>query len=292
MRNNAYMATDVSFDNVLNVYKALADARRLRLIRVLVRAETALCVPELVDILMEPQYAISRALGVLRQAGLVREYRHGRVVYVDIAQDAERYALDRIVADTVTSEKLAIDDERLRWRLDLRVDSRCVVTYTRGYNPYGYVRTGPTHKRVLFVCVHNSARSQIAEEYLRREAGDLFEVVSAGIEPGTINPFVARVLAEDGIDISAKKTRRVSDIYRRGFTYAWVITVCSRDAEQKCPSFPGPVRRLNWPFPDPSEFTGTETEILDQVRQVAKEIKHQVIQFVVRERNPRKEMSA
>lgn len=139
----------------------------------------------------------------------------------------------------------------------------------------------PSHAAsVLFVCVHNSARSQMAEEYLRRAGGERFHVESAGLEPGQLNPRVVAVLAEDRIDIAGKKTRDVHDVYLAGTEFDYVITVCSREAEERCPVFPGPAVRLNWPFPDPSAFRGTEEEILEQTRQVRDEIKRQVDEFV------------
>jgi arsenate reductase len=133
---------------------------------------------------------------------------------------------------------------------------------------------------VLFVCIHNSARSQLAEEYLRQIAGEQFSVESAGLTPGALNPHVVAILGEDGIDISQKKTQAVGDLFRRGETYQWVVTVCSREAEENCPVFPGPVRRLSWPFADPSRFTGTEADVRTQVRTLAAEIKAQVEAFV------------
>jgi arsenate reductase len=175
--------------------------------------------------------------------------------------------------------------------MDLRRDGRCVVTYTAGYNPpqYTTVQGDGLKPRVLFICVHNSARSQMAEEYLRRAAGDLFEVESAGLDPGTLNPYVVEVLAEDGIDISGKETRAVLDLYKAGHAYTYVITVCNREAEEKCPAFPGPVHRLSWPFPDPSAFEGAHQEILNRTRQIRDRVKATVDAFVVDERAKREE---
>ncbi len=134
--------------------------------------------------------------------------------------------------------------------------------------------------RVLFVCVHNSARSQMAEEYLRKFGGDRFFAESAGLEPGGLNPAVVEVLKEDGIDISGKKTQGVFDLYKQGKTYRYVVTVCSREAEERCPIFPGALVRYNWPFDDPSAFTGTREEILEQTRQVRDEIRERIREFV------------
>ena len=94
-------------------------------------------------------------------------------------------------------------------------------------------------EKVLFICVHNTARSQMAEEYLRKLASDRFEVESAGLEPGTINPLVVEVLKEEGIDITGKKTNSVFEFYKEGRRYHYVITVCSKEASERCPIFPG-----------------------------------------------------
>lgn len=135
-------------------------------------------------------------------------------------------------------------------------------------------------KKVLFVCVHNSARSQMAEEYLRQMAGDEYEIESAGLEPGTINPLVEEVLKEDNIDISGKQTRSVFDLYKAGKNYQYVVTVCSREAEEQCPTFPGVAQRFNWPFEDPASAEGSREEKLEKVRFIRDQIKVKVSEFI------------
>ncbi|MDD8013930.1 MAG: arsenate reductase ArsC [Acidobacteriota bacterium] len=122
--------------------------------------------------------------------------------------------------------------------------------------------------KVLFICVHNSARSQMAEAFLNQLAGDRFEAESAGLEPGTLNPLVVKAMAEIGIDISAKETRSAFDLLRRGEWYGWVITVCDESQAERCPIFPGAGRRDHWSFPDPAAFAGSEEEKLEQVRRL------------------------
>jgi arsenate reductase len=134
--------------------------------------------------------------------------------------------------------------------------------------------------RVLFVCTHNSARSQMAEAYLQKVGGGAFEVESAGLEPGTLNPYVVRALQEDGIDISGKKTNSVFDYLKQGRLYNYVITVCSQEAAERCPIFPGRATRLHWSFPDPSTFKGSDDEIMRQVRDVRNAIRDQIHGFV------------
>jgi arsenate reductase len=134
--------------------------------------------------------------------------------------------------------------------------------------------------RILCLCVHNSARSQMAEEYIRRLGGGAVLVESAGLEPGKLNPWVVRALQEDGIDISGKETRDVFALARSGRVYDYVITVCSNEAAERCPVFPGSAAKLHWPFPDPSTFTGSEEEIMARVREVRDAIREKVEEFM------------
>ncbi|MBF0122499.1 MAG: arsenate reductase ArsC [Candidatus Omnitrophica bacterium] len=130
--------------------------------------------------------------------------------------------------------------------------------------------------KVLFVCIHNSARSQMAEELLRKLGGDRFEVESAGIEPGKLNPVVIEVLKEIGIDISGKKTQAVFDLFKQGRLYSYVITVCDEVSAERCPIFPGIAKRLHWGFTDPSKFEGTLEEKIAKTRVVREEIRQKI----------------
>ncbi len=130
--------------------------------------------------------------------------------------------------------------------------------------------------RVLFVCIHNSARSQMAEAYVRQLSGDRFESESAGFKPGKLNPLVVEVMKEAEIDISGHKTKSVFDFFKQGRLYDYVITVCDESSGQQCPIFPGIVKRLHWSFADPSSFDGTYEEKLAQTRQVRDQIRKAV----------------
>jgi len=134
--------------------------------------------------------------------------------------------------------------------------------------------------KVLFLCVHNSARSQMAEAFIKKLAGDRFVAESAGLEPGRLNPFVVRAMAESGIDISGNPTKSVFDLFRAGKVYQAVITVCSKEAAERCPIFPGLSERHHWPFADPSTFTGSDEEIMVQVRAVRDEIEAAIKAFI------------
>jgi arsenate reductase len=134
--------------------------------------------------------------------------------------------------------------------------------------------------RVLFVCVHNSARSQIAEAVCNREGKQLVQAESAGLEGGSLNPFVVRVLQEKGIDISGNKPKTVMDLFSSGKTFDYVITVCSRETEEKCATYPGNAHRLRWVFEDPSNYSGTDEEIEARVRVLTEKIENKVTAFL------------
>ena len=134
--------------------------------------------------------------------------------------------------------------------------------------------------RVLFVCVHNSARSQMAEAYLNLFGEGRFEAESAGLEPGKLNPRVVQVMKEDGIDISGNQTKSVFDMFKRGGLYSFVVTVCDEASAEKCPIFPGAAKRLHWSFADPSSLAGTENEKLERTREIRDEIKRKVKSWI------------
>ena len=127
--------------------------------------------------------------------------------------------------------------------------------------------------KVLFICQHNSGRSQMAEAFLNQIYGDHFKVESAGLEPAeSINPLVVKVMEEVGIDLSGKKPQSVFEMFKQGKVFEHVVTVC-HDSESKCPIFPGITRRWHWPFPDPAAVKGSDQEKLAAVRKIRDEIK-------------------
>jgi len=126
--------------------------------------------------------------------------------------------------------------------------------------------------RVLFICVHNSGRSQMCEALLKHYAGDRFDAQSAGLDPGKLNSLAVEVMAEIGMDISPNKTKSVFDMWKRGEAFQYVVAVCDADSAEKCPIFPGVTKRLHWPFHDPSKVSGTQEKKLQKVRQIRDEI--------------------
>jgi arsenate reductase len=131
-------------------------------------------------------------------------------------------------------------------------------------------------QNILFICVHNSARSQMAEAFLDGICGDQFEAHSAGLEPGTLNPLAVEAMREIRIDISQKQTQSVFDVFKSGALFSYVITVCDETSAERCPIFPGVARRLHWSFPDPAALSGTHEERLASTRKIRDEIRARV----------------
>ena len=131
-------------------------------------------------------------------------------------------------------------------------------------------------KKVLFICVHNSARSQMAEAFLNLICPDYFEAHSAGLEPRALNPLGVEAMREVGVDISGKKTQAVFDVFKTGEFFPFVITVCDETSAERCPIFPGVTQRLHWSFPDPAALCGTHDERLEGVRKIRDQIRARI----------------
>lgn len=128
--------------------------------------------------------------------------------------------------------------------------------------------------KILFLCTGNSARSQIAEAFLRALAGDRFEVFSAGLEPKGIHPMTIQVMQEKGISLEGQYSKPLAE-YMGKVNFDWLITLCD-DADKNCPFFPGMGTRLHWPFEDPAAASGTEEERLAKFRQVRDAIEEKI----------------
>ncbi|MBN2547313.1 MAG: arsenate reductase ArsC [Spirochaetes bacterium] len=134
--------------------------------------------------------------------------------------------------------------------------------------------------KVLFVCIHNSARSQMAEAFLKKYAPEKFDVESAGLEPRKLNPLAVEAMKEMDIDISGNKVKSVFDLFKTEKKYDFVITVCDESSGEKCPVFPGKSVRLNWDFDDPSALKGSSEEKLIKTRMIRDLIKEKITQFI------------
>jgi len=136
-------------------------------------------------------------------------------------------------------------------------------------------------KKILFVCIHNSARSQMAEAFMNRLGNDKFIAESAGIEAGTLNPLVVQAMQEIGYDLSKNTTNSVFEYYKEGRSYSVVIKVCDQVAGERCPVFPKVLLNLNWNIEDPSALQGTDQQKMPRIRQIRDQIKSKVEEFIV-----------
>lgn len=120
----------------------------------------------------------------------------------------------------------------------------------------------------------------MAEALLKDMAGDRFDVVSAGFEPGTLNPLAVEVMKEAGIDISGNQTKDVFTLFKNGLLFTYVIAVCDEANAQRCPVFPGMAKRYTWSFEDPASFSGSHEEKLARTREVRDKIKQKIQEWI------------
>ncbi len=134
--------------------------------------------------------------------------------------------------------------------------------------------------KVLFICVHNSARSQISEALLKKYADDRFDVLSGGFEPKDINPLAIEALKEEDIDISKNTSHSLFEYLKEGKLFNYIITVCDEGNAEKCPIFPGMSARIHWSFEDPASFEGVHEEKLQKTINVKNAIKKNILEFI------------
>jgi arsenate reductase len=220
-----------------------------------------------------PQLARLRLVVALRRLGLA-PVEAGRLA----ALCMERGEVDLDLAPMIISQRAAID----RQRADLdRLDSE-LTDLELTIAAAGRARRNPEDAmsapiRVLFVCTGNSSRSQIAEALLGDFGGSDFETFSAGTNPGVVNPYAIRALAEIGIDWSGARSKSVTEFLGQHFDY--VVTVCDR-ARQTCPVFPGNHNTLHWGLDDPAEVEGTDEQRIEAFRRTRTEIATRLRPFV------------
>jgi protein-tyrosine-phosphatase/DNA-binding transcriptional ArsR family regulator len=214
-------------------------------------AITDLHVQELIEKVGASQNLVSYHLKQLRQAGLVQERRSiadGREIYYSL--DLERMRALYLASGEELHPALGAPDPRTR-------------------QESGLLEKPAQRLRVLFLCTHNSARSQIAEAILRQRTQGKVEVFSAGTEPARVHPLALRVMQEHNLDTAGLHSKSMEQFTGQKFDY--VITVCDR-AKEACPVFPGDPLRIHWSFPDPAEVTGSEAERYQAFAETARQM--------------------
>lgn len=134
--------------------------------------------------------------------------------------------------------------------------------------------------KVLFVCIHNSARSQMAETFLNDLGKGYYEAESAGLEKGSLNPYVVKAMAELGYDISNNQTDDVFEFWKEGRSYQAVVKVCDQINGERCPIFPRTLINENWNLEDPSSVKGDEEAIMERTREIRDQILERVKAFI------------
>jgi arsenate reductase (thioredoxin) len=135
-------------------------------------------------------------------------------------------------------------------------------------------------KKILFISIDNSTRSQMAEAWMNHLYGNKFDARSAGLSPAVnVNPHAVKVMKEKGIDISHKKPRSAFDVYKSGESFSYIITVCDQSSAERCPVFLGLIKQIHWDFPNTSSFPGLEEEIIDKLRSIRDSIHDQIISW-------------
>lgn len=134
--------------------------------------------------------------------------------------------------------------------------------------------------KILFVCIHNSARSQMAEAFVNSLAEGKIFAQSAGLTPGKMNPLVVAVMNEIGLDLSKNRAKSVAEFIDRRESFDYVVTVCDEASAEQCPAFPGKAKRLHWSFADPSSIAGNDQEKISQTRKIRDQIHVKVKQWV------------
>ncbi|MGO8806029.1 MAG: arsenate reductase ArsC [Candidatus Bathyarchaeia archaeon] len=136
-----------------------------------------------------------------------------------------------------------------------------------------------TKTKVIFLCTHNSARSQMAEAFLKKYGGDYFDAYSGGFDPKPLNPYTIKVMEEIGYDLSKQQPKDLWQLEKKEH-FGIIITVCKRGEEEDCPTIAGPSTRLYWNIEDPAVFEGTEEQKLDKFRSVRNQIETLVKGFL------------
>ncbi|MDC7229915.1 MAG: arsenate reductase ArsC [Sphaerochaetaceae bacterium] len=135
-------------------------------------------------------------------------------------------------------------------------------------------------ERIMFVCIHNSARSQMCEAFVKHYASDRFEAHSSGIEAGKLNPLVVQAMEEIGISMEGHYAKPAQEYIDRDEAFDYVVTVCDESNAERCPMFPGRSERMHWGFPDPSAMTGSDEEKLEGIRPIRDAIHTRITDWI------------
>lgn len=231
------------YEEAARMLKVLGHPMRLAMVEAL--RNHPWCVCKLAADLGLNKSAASKHLSLLKSVGVVEMVREGTQVNCTLAMPC--------VFDMMRCARFFTDDVHQQ----SKTSCQC---------PQGEPERLIEKQKIMFVCIHNSARSQMCEAFVRHYAYDRFEVQSSGIEAGDLNPLVVKAMEEIGISMNGHYAKSARDFIERDQVFDYVITVCDETSAERCPMFPGTHKRLHWGFPDPSALSGSEDEKLVQIR--------------------------
>jgi len=260
----------------IRLMKALSDPNRVKVIKML--QKKAMCVCELQAALGIAQPTVSSHLKVLEEAGLVLSAKAGQWVNYSLAE-GETLSAGVMLEHLKTWLEDDPDVAALLGGLDqIRRENLCHVKPDQSPTPERHQMIKA--KKVLFICTHNSARSQMAEAFLNHFGEGRYEAASGGFEPKALNPLVIEAMAEAGLDISGNQSKSVFDLFKAGRIFDYVVTVCEDAREGQCPVFPGVTTRLHIPFVDPAALSGSHEEKMAEVRKIREAIKAKIVELM------------
>lgn len=254
--------------------KLLAHPERLRLLDVLRRQPECVC--HLEALLGKPQPYVSQQLRVLREAGVISAERDGHNLYYQLCDAEIGRWLNTILGHAVGEHP----DLRYHKQVVSCACPECATGMEISFHEQNITSEVIMAKqKLIFICTGNSARSQMAEAYLRHHAGDRFESYSAGLDPKGVNPYTARVMQEVGISVADHDSNSIRD-YLGKVHFGYVVTVCDH-AEKNCPrSWLAGSNHLHWGFEDPAEFVGSEEEKVAKFREVRDQIEQKIVSWL------------
>jgi arsenate reductase len=249
---------------ILAITKALSDENRLRILMCL--EDTTLCLCHITEIVGLAPSTVSKHLQVLSEAGLLTSRQDGRWRYYRWAEREGTRAAKRAlqwVREGLAHDPTKAEDAQKRAIALQNSPAPCPQE---------------PKPRVLFLCTGNSCRSQMAEGLLRKHAGGMFEVFSAGLEPREISPLAVEVMDEVGVNIRGQRSKSVMEFLGKTH-FGYLITVCS-EAESRCPIFPGVSNRLHWPVEDPERHGGTRKHRYAKFRETREELERRILEWL------------
>lgn len=255
-----------TYQTLANQLKLLAHPERLRILDILRREPECVCHLEM--LLDKPQPYVSQQLRLLRKANMIIDERRGHNIYYQLADERIREWLEQILGPAKEDPQLAV----LKKTLPCECPT-CATNLQISFAPQYPPETVEINKaKLLFLCTGNSARSQMAEAFMREYAGDQFDVYSAGLEPRGIHPLTVRVMDEIGMDISQQQSTDLHEYLGR-VNFGYLITVCER-AEKNCPTafLNSGGERMDWFFDDPAAIQGAEEARLAKFRTIRDQI--------------------